>query len=135
MSRIFNWILCLFFITFQTCFSLHHIGSTSMDSTHYDRRIVHDQCVINHQPKELSRERFWLIIRSIATSNSSASNTQQSIVPIRKQLITNNGEDRLVIRTSPNILTENRTVNLGIDQTMVDIIVDKQVKRFPRKFK
>lgn len=105
-----------------------------MDSTHYDRRVVHDQCVTSNEPKELPRERFWLIIRSVAASNNN-NNTQQSIVPIRRQLITNNGEDRLVIRTSPNALAENRTVRLAIDQAMVDIIVDKQVNRIQNDFK
>ena len=102
-----------------------------MDSTHYDRRIVHDQCVTSNEPKELSRERFWLVIRSVAASNTN-NNTQQSIVPIQRQLVTNDGEDRLVIRSSPNAVTENRTVTLSIDQAMVDIIVDKQVNRIQR---
>lgn len=100
-----------------------------MDSTHYDRRIFHDQCLVNHEKKELPRERFWLITRSSSsTAMNNNSVTQQSIVPLRRQLVTNNGEDRLVTRTSPNSMTENQTISLGIDQAMIDIIVDKQVR-------
>ena len=119
------WIFLLQFIVSNSCVSSHHfgheVGSTSMDSTHYDRRILHDQC-----PRigETRRERFWLAIRSSSMSNQ----TQTNSIPFRRQLITNNGEDRLVIRTSPNLNSSNQTISLEIDQAMVDILVDKQVR-------
>jgi hypothetical protein len=98
-----------------------------MDSTHYDRRNFNDQCLSNSETKELQRERFWLAIRS--SSSSMNNNTQKNLIPFRRQLITNNGgEDRLIIRTSPNTITLNNTIELGIDQALIDIIVDKQVR-------
>ena len=98
-----------------------------MDSTHYDRRIFQNQCLVHRERKELPRERFWLIIRSIAAA-SATNTTEKNIVPLRRQLVTSSGEDRLVTRTSPNAMTDNRTITLGIDQAMIDIIVDKQVR-------
>lgn len=128
MSRIYSWIYFL-----QLCHLIlsthigHEIGSTSMDSTHYDRRNFHQQCSLNNQIKEFSRPRFWLAVRSSPSSiNNSNSN---NLIPFRRQLITNNNndEDRLVTRTSSNPINKNETIPLDIDQATVDIIVDKQV--------
>ncbi len=125
-----NLIFLLQLIYFHKCISHrfgHQVGSTSMDSTHYDRRNFNDQCLSNSETKELQRERFWLAIRS--SSSSMNNNTQKNLIPFRRQLITNNGgEDRLIIRTSPNTITLNNTIELGIDQALIDIIVDKQVR-------
>lgn len=125
-----NLIFLLQLIYFHKCISHrfgHQVGSTSMDSTHYDRRNFNDQCLSNSETKELQRERFWLAIRS--SSSSMNNNTQKNLIPFRRQLITNNGgEDRLITRTSPNTITLNNTIELGIDQALIDIIVDKQVR-------
>jgi hypothetical protein len=123
----FNWIFLLQLIYSHQCLSHRYgyeVGSTSMDSTHYDRRNFNEQCSTKSETKEFPRERFWLAVRSSSTTNN---NTQKNLVPFRRQLITNNVEDRLVIRASPNTITSNNTIQLGIDQATVDVIVDKQV--------
>jgi hypothetical protein len=111
-----------------------------MDSTHYDRRNFHDHCSLNSESKEFPRERFWLAVRSSSSASSMNNNTQKNLIPFRRQLIMNNGEDRLVTRASPNTIALNNTISLGIDQAITYIIVDKQVrkkkenKRFQYKF-
>ncbi|UJR21859.1 hypothetical protein I4U23_024932 [Adineta vaga] len=105
----------------------HEVGSTSMDSTHYDRRIVQQYCSLNNNDgKELNRASFWATVRSSSLTTNSSNQTQ--LVPFRRQLIINNGEDRLVTRsTSSNTTNSNQTIPLGIDQATVDIIVDNQI--------
>jgi hypothetical protein len=117
--------LILFHISISVRFG-HEVGSTSMDSTHYDRRISYHQCPLNSETKELSRARFWLAIRSSSQTNNSSN--QHNLIPFRRQLIINNGEDRLVTRASSNTNNINNTTSLSIDQATVDIIVDKQVR-------
>ena len=117
--------LILFQISLSSRFG-HEVGSTSMDSTHYDRRILHQQCPLNSAIKDLHRTSFWAAIRSSSlTANSS---NQNLLIPFRRQLIINNGEDRLVTRASANTVNVNNTTSLGIDQATVDIIVDNQVR-------
>lgn len=103
----------------------YDVGSTSMDSTHYDRRLFHDQCPTSH---DLTRASFWATARSLSPPSANASNATQWI-PFRRQLIVNNGDERLVTRVP--IATANSTANqtriLGIDQATVDILVDNQV--------
>ncbi len=139
----FNLIVLLQLIYFHTCISHrfgHEVGSSSMDSTHYDRRNFHDHCSLNSESKEFPRERFWLAVRSSSSASSMNNNTQKNLIPFRRQLIMNNGEDRLVTRASPNTIALNNTISLGIDQAITYIIVDKQVrkkkenKRFQYKF-
>jgi len=104
----------------------HEVGSTSMDSTHYDRQNHPDQCLSN----ELSRPRFWLAVRSsLTSSNSTTTNDHNNtLLPFRRQLVTNNGDERLVTRAiTTNSTDSNSTVSLTIDQALVDIVVDKQV--------
>lgn len=105
----------------------HEVGSSSMDSTHYDRRIGHQHCSANNnEGKELNRASFWATVRSLSLP---ANNTNQSqLIPFRRQLISSNGEDRLVTRApSSNATNANQTHALGIDQATVDITVDSQV--------
>jgi len=114
---------------FQTSISIHighEVGSTSMDSTHYDRQIFHSHCPSNNEIKELNRATFWTTARSssFAINNSN----QSTLIPFRRQLIINNGEDRLVTRAASNTTNVNNTITLGIDQAHVDIIVDNQVR-------
>jgi hypothetical protein len=124
------FILIIQLICFHLSITIHfghEVGSTSMDSTHYDRRILSYQCPLNSEIKDLSRARFWLAIRSSSLINNST--YQNNLIPFRRQLIINNGEDRLVTRaSSSNIINLNNTILLSIDQATVDIIVDKQVK-------
>ncbi|CAF1504777.1 unnamed protein product [Adineta steineri] len=126
----FYFISIIQLLLFQTSISIHfghEVGSSSMDSTHYDRRI----CSLNNEKKELNRASFWATIRS---SPFTMNNTNQSnLIPFRRQLIINNGEDRLVTRSSPSVSTLNTTninnsIPLGIDQASVDIIVNNQVR-------
>ncbi|CAF3665598.1 unnamed protein product [Adineta steineri] len=125
----FYFISIIQLLLFQTSISIHfghEVGSSSMDSTHYDRRI----CSLNNEKKELNRASFWATIRS---SPFTMNNTNQSnLIPFRRQLIINNGEDRLVTRSSPSVSTLNTTninnsIPLGIDQASVDIIVNNQI--------
>ena len=101
----------------------YEVGSTSMDSTHYDRS---QQCPLNSDIKERNRKIFWTTIRS--SSFIVNSSNQSSLIPFSRQLIVNNGEDRLVTRASSNTDNVNNTISLGIDQAVVDIIVDNQVR-------
>ncbi len=54
------------------------------------------------------------------------------LIPFRRQLIINNGEDLLVTRASADTVNVNNTISLGIDQATVDIIVDNQVSSIPK---
>jgi len=133
----FYLIFIIQLISFHLSISIrfgHEVGSTSMDSTHYDRRTLNQQCPLNSETKELSRRRFWFAVRSSSLTNNS--NNQNNLIPFRRQLIINNGEERLVTRASSNKINLNNTISLSIDQAIVDIIVDKQVKKnFERKKK
>lgn len=131
MYKRFNSILILLLsFLFQLSISTrngYEVGSSSMDSTHYDRRISYKKCPVNSEAKDLYRTTYWAIVRSSTTSNHS-SNQTSSFIPFRRQLIVNNGEDRLITRASTNSANVNNTTTLGIDQAAVDIIVDNQVR-------
>ncbi|CAM4757962.1 unnamed protein product [Rotaria magnacalcarata] len=105
----------------------HEVGSSSMDSTHYDRRVAHQQCSSNSETKQFHRASFWAAIRSSSALTTNSSN-QTTLIPFRRHLIINNGEDRLVTRASSNKTNvSNTTISLGIDQATVDFIVDNQI--------
>jgi hypothetical protein len=105
----------------------HEVGRTSMDSTHYDRRILQQQCSINNQIKEQHQATYWITVRSLSSSSTNNTSANNSI-SFRKQLIINNGEDRLVTRASSGTINVDTTDPLGIDQASLNIIVDKQVR-------
>ncbi|CAF3222863.1 unnamed protein product, partial [Rotaria sp. Silwood2] len=131
MYKKFYFISIIQLFLFQISISIHighEVGSTSMDSTHYDRQLLHQQCPLNSETKDIYRTSFWAAIRSSSlTTNTS---NQSSLIPFRRQLIINNGEDRLITRASSNTgnvnNNNNTTTQLGIDQAAVDIIVDNQ---------
>lgn len=130
MNKSLYSIVIIHLFLLQTISSIrlgHEVGSSSMDSTHYDRRILYQQCPSSSEPKDLHRATFWVAVRSASiTSNSS---NQTNVIPIRRQLIINNGEDRLVTRTTSNKTNVNNATNQwGIDQATMDIIVDNQVR-------
>jgi len=104
----------------------HEVGRTSMDSTHYDRRILQQQCSINNQIKEQHQATYWITVRSSSSSTNNTNATNS--IPFRRQLIINNGEDRLVTRASSGTINVDSTDPLGIDQALLNIIVDKQVR-------
>ncbi|CAF1481200.1 unnamed protein product [Adineta ricciae] len=82
------------------------IGGTSMESTHYDRRLFQQkQCYAPHQPKELDQSNYY----------------------ITTQLIFRNQHDRLVTRVSSGAIDLNNTRPLGIDQASINITVDQQI--------
>jgi hypothetical protein len=125
----FLLILIIQFIFFQTSFCVHfghEVGGTSMDSTHYDRRIFQQQCPVNNQLKEQRQVTSWSNIKSssLSTNNSNGNN----LTPYRRLFTINNGEDRLITRISSDTISVNNTDPLDIDQASVDIIVDKQVR-------
>ena len=109
-----------------TSLALHsdqHVGSTSMDSTHYDRRTFQEQCPTQ---RELPRASFWAAARSLASPANATSVTQ--LIPFRRQLILNTGDERLVTRAVAAVPNANQSTVLGIDQAAVDIVVDTQVR-------
>jgi hypothetical protein len=108
---------------FQTSFSVrfgHEVGSTSMDSTHYDRRIFQQQCPL----KERYQATYWTNIKSSSANNSNGSH----VLLFKKQFIINNEEDRLVTRASSETVNVDNTDPLNIDQAVVHIVVNKQVR-------
>jgi hypothetical protein len=118
-------IFILQFEFFQTSFSVQ-VGGTSMDSTHYDRRIFQQQCPINNQLKEQSHVMYSSNAKSsLPSTNNSHKN---NFIPIRRQYTINNGDDRLIIRASSGTINVNNTDPLDIDQAVVDVIVNKQVR-------
>jgi hypothetical protein len=129
MSTKLYFISIIQIILIQISISIHfghEVGSTSMDSTHYDRRILHQQCSLNSETKDSHRTSFWAAIRSSSVTTNSSN--QSHLIPFRRQLIVNNGENRLVTRASSDVVNVNNTIPLGIDQATVDIIVDNQVR-------
>jgi uncharacterized protein YdeI (BOF family) len=98
-----------------------------MDSTHYDRRILQQQCSINNQIKEQHQATYWITVRSLSSSSTNNTSANNSI-SFRKQLIINTGEDRLVTRASSGTINVDTTDPSGIDQASLNIIVDKQVR-------
>ncbi|CAF1177372.1 unnamed protein product [Rotaria sp. Silwood1] len=132
MYKKFYFISIIQLFLFQLSISIHighEVGSTSMDSTHYDRRILYQQCPLNNEIKDIYRTSFSATIRSPSSSLTTNISNQSSLIPFRRQLIINNGEDRLVTRTLSNTINVNNTntIPLGIDQAAVDIIVDNQI--------
>ncbi len=114
---------------FQTSLSIrygHEVGSTSMDSTHYDRQILQQQCPIKKQYQAT----YWANITSLSTNNSNGTH----VLLFRKQFIINNEQDRLVTRASSSTINVNNTDPLDIDQALVHITVDKQVRVIKRKY-
>ena len=105
----------------------HEVGSTSMDSTHYDRRLLPDQCSLasGAASRESSRSTFWAAARSLASPLNSTN--ESSLIPLRRQLIVNTDDERLVTKTPFSSVNTTRTKALTIDQATVDIVVDNQV--------
>ncbi len=127
MFRKFFLIYIIQFYFFQTSFCLrygHEIGGTSMDSTHYDRRIFQQQCPINNQLKQQRQIIYWSNAKSSSTNNSNGNN----LISFRRQFTINNGDDRLITKVSSETINVNNTDPLDIDQASMDIIVDKQVR-------
>jgi len=102
------------------------VGGTSMDSTHYDRRVFQQQCPINNQLKEQRQIIYW----SNAKSSSSSSNNSNgnNLIPFRRQFTISNGENRLITRASSGTINVTNTGPLDIDQASLDVIVNKQVR-------
>lgn len=125
-----NFFIIIFLIQlnfFQTISSIH-IGGTSMDSTHYDRRLYQQQqCPINHSLKTQRQVISWSNIKSslLSTNNS---NNGNNLIPYRRQFSIYNGDDQLITRASSDTIHINNTNPLDIDQASIDIIVDKQVR-------
>lgn len=94
-----------------------------MDSTHYDRRTFQEQCPMQ---KESPRSSFWAAARTLAAPANTTSITQ--LIPFRRQLVLNTGDERLVTRNAATVPNVNQSTPLGIDQAAVDIIVDNQVR-------
>lgn len=114
--------LYIFQITFAVYYG-HEVGHTSMDSTHYDRRILLQQCPII----KVSHPATYLF-NFKSPSLFSINNTNASdIVLSRKQIIMNYEEDTLVTRSTSDTININNTVPLTMDQAALDIIIDKQV--------
>ena len=104
-----------------------------MESTHYDRRIVQQQCSINDRMKEQYQVTYRTNFKSLSsssatTTNTTTNNNRSSLILFQKRLVSILGEDRLVTRVSSNTIDINNTVPLIMDQSSLDIIVDKQVR-------
>ena len=80
----------------------HELGRTSMDSTHYDRRLVQQPC---------------------PTKNVNLN----SLIPLSNALIGIREDNTLVNRAS-GAIDVNNDHPLGIDEALVNIEVDTQVK-------
>ena len=103
------------------------IGGTSMDSTHYDRRLFQQkQCYAPNQPKELYQSNYWITVRSVPSFDMNNSFINNSLA-FQRQLIFRNQHDRLVTRVSSGAIDLNNTRPLGIDQASINITVDQQV--------
>ncbi|CAF0889821.1 unnamed protein product [Rotaria sordida] len=117
----------------QTIFCVyfgHEVGRTSMDSTHYDRRIVQQQCPINNQMKESHQTKYFVNFKSLPSSSSSSTttnNNNSNLILIHGQFISNYEEDQLITRASSSPIDVNNTVPLSLDQATIDVIVDKQI--------
>jgi hypothetical protein len=128
----FLLIFIVQFNCFQKSFCVrygHEIGGTSMDSTHYDRRIFQQQCPINNQFNQVI---YWSNAQSssLLLTNNSQGN---SLIPIRRQFKINRGENQLIIRASSDTIHVNNTDPLDIDEASVNVIVDKQVRSYTLK--
>jgi hypothetical protein len=120
-------IIQLYF--YQTSFCVrvgHEVGGTSMDSTHYDRRVSQQQCLTNKQIKEQPQSIHWYNFKSSLSSTNNSNGSY--LIPLQRQLVITNGEDRLVTRTSSNTINVNNRAPLGVDEATVDVIIDKQVR-------
>jgi hypothetical protein len=125
----FIWIFILQFNCFQRTLSVRYgyeVGGTSMDSTHYDRRIFQEQCPVNNQIKDQRQVIYWSNTQStLSSTNNSQGN---SLVPIRKQFIINRGDSQLITRASSDTIHVNNTESLDIDEASVHIVVEQQVR-------
>lgn len=129
-TKFFIIIFIIQFSFFQTIFSVligHEVGGTSMDSTHYDRRIFQQQCPVNNPLKDQHQYIYWSNAKSSSLSTTNNTNGN-NLISYRKQFYINNADDRLVTRISSDTININNTDPLDIDQASVDVIVDKQVR-------
>lgn len=117
---------------FQTSFSIHYgheVGGTSMDSTHYDRRIFQQQqCPINNQLKEQHQVIYWSNAKSSSLSSTTNNSNENSLISIRRQITINRGDDQLITRASSDTIHVNNTDPLDIDEASINIIVNQQVR-------
>ena len=125
----FIWIFILQFNCFQRTLSVRYgyeVGGTSMDSTHYDRRIFQEQCPVNNQINDQRQVIYWSNTQStLPSTNNSQGN---SLIPIRKQFIINRGDSQLITRASSDTIHVNNTESLDIDEASVHIVVEQQVR-------
>ena len=96
----------------------HEVGRTSMDSTHYDRRLVQQPCPSDRFQPQVQTALFW-------TTSGSTKNT--SLISLSNPLIDIREDDSLVTRAS-GAIDVNIDNPLGIDEALVNIDVDKQVR-------
>ncbi len=125
----FFLIFIIQFYFFQTSFCVyygHEVGGTSMDSTHYDRRVFKQQCPINNQLKEQRQIIYWSNAKS--SSSSTNNNSGNNLITFRRQFTISNGENRLITRASSDTINVNNTDPLDIDQASLDVFVNKQVR-------
>lgn len=99
-----------------------------MDSTHYDRRLFHQNCPMGNPLKELQRTSFWAAAPRSLVSNSNITSNSTPLMPFSRQLSLNNGDERLIKRSPPATNNSTRLSSLGIDQATVDIVVENQVR-------
>ncbi|CAF3282215.1 unnamed protein product [Rotaria socialis] len=126
-ARIFLISIVQLYI-FRTSFCLyygHEVGHTSMESTHYDRRILQQQCPINNQLKESHQTTYLANFKSFPLT--SPINNGSGLISSRKQFIVSYEEDTLVTRASSDTIDINNRSPLSMDQAALDIIVDKQI--------
>lgn len=117
------------FCLIQTSFSIHYgheVGGTSMDSTHYDRRLFQQQCPINNKNNNQHQVIYWSNIKSTTTTTSNTTN-ENTLIPIRKKFFINRGDDQYLFKPSSGTINVNNTDPLDIDEAFVTITVDKQV--------
>ncbi|UJR27883.1 hypothetical protein I4U23_009148 [Adineta vaga] len=123
----------LFFYLLQLSVSIYadyEIGGTSMDSTHYDRRLLQQHCLKHNQVNEPYQSNYWITVRSLpalSMNNNSSNDITNNSIGFRRQLIFNNEYDRLVTRVSSGAIDLNNERPLGIDQASINITVDQQI--------
>ncbi|CAF4868920.1 unnamed protein product, partial [Rotaria socialis] len=83
----------------------HEVGHTSMESTHYDRRILQQQCPINNQLKESHQTTYLANFKSFPLT--STINNGSGLISSRKQFIVSYEEDTLVTRASSDTIDVN----------------------------
>ncbi|CAF3370347.1 unnamed protein product [Rotaria sp. Silwood1] len=123
-------IIQLYIIQISLCVYVgHEVGRTSMDSTHYDRQFVQQQCPINNQIKESHQVTYLVNSKSLSSSstNNNNNNNESKMISFHRQFIVNYEEDKLVTRASSSPIDVNNTVPLVIDQASIGVIVDKQI--------